>query len=177
LSLEPATLEAVVRDLIRTLARHGIRRVFVFSAHGGNVATLRAMRPALAAACTPVAVDVFTDLDGLTAALHAASVAAGGSAAAAGHHAGEVETSIMLALAPARVRAAAMAAGLLADTPAPQALFYPDLRANAPDGVVGDPRGADAARGSRYLRTWVDVLLAAYRGEKNHHQTTGTQKP
>jgi creatinine amidohydrolase len=175
LSLQPTTLEAVVTDLICALGRHGIRRAFVFSAHGGNVAALRAMRSGLAAACGPVAVDVFTDLDGLTAAMHAASVAAGGSVPAAGHHAGEVETSIMLALAPARVRMAACAPGLLGDSPEPQALFYPDLRANAPDGVVGDPRGADGARGMRYLRVWTDVLVAAYRGEKNHHQTTGTQ--
>ena len=69
------------------------------------------------------------------------------------------------------------ACGLLSDGPEPQALFYPDLRANAPDGVVGDPRAADGARGLRYLRVWTDVLVAAYRGAKNHHQTTGTQKP
>jgi creatinine amidohydrolase len=175
LSLEPETLEAVLRDLIRSLGRHGIRRVFVFSAHGGNVAALRAMAPGLATACAPVAVDVFTDLDGLTAALHAASIAAGGSVAAAGHHAGEVETSIMLALAPAQVRTAWLAPGLLTDTTDPQALFYPDVRANAPDGVVGDPRDADAARGLRYLRVWTDALAAAYRGAKNHHHTTGTQ--
>jgi creatinine amidohydrolase/Fe(II)-dependent formamide hydrolase-like protein len=44
-----------------------------------------------------------------------------------------------------------------------QSLFYPDLRRHAPDGVVGDPRGATALRGARYLAAWVDVLDAALR--------------
>ena len=75
------------------------------------------------------------------------------------------------------MRTVARACGLLSDGSEPQTLFYPDLRTNAPDGVVGDPRAADGARGLRYLRVWTDVLVAAYRGAKNHHQTTGTQKP
>src|SRR5262249_41925953 len=107
--------------------------------------------------------------------LHAEAAAAGISAAEAGHHAGEVETSILLALDPARVRGAALAPGLVATPRDPQALFHPDLRANAPDGVVGDPRRADPARGLRYLQAWIELLVASYRGEKNSAQTTGTQ--
>jgi creatinine amidohydrolase/Fe(II)-dependent formamide hydrolase-like protein len=49
----------------------------------------------------------------------------------------------------------------------PQALFYPDLRRHAPDGVVGDPRGASAVRGARYLDVWTDVLAAAFGAAKN----------
>ena len=66
----------------------------------------------------------------------------------------------MLALDPARVRTA-MAPGIAAGSDA-QPLFYPDLRINAPDGVVGDPRRADAARGLRYLRAWTKLLVDAY---------------
>jgi creatinine amidohydrolase/Fe(II)-dependent formamide hydrolase-like protein len=175
LHLEPATLAAVVRDVVRALARHGIGRVFLFSAHGGNVATLERMVAALRADAAPMTVTAFTDLAGLTAALHAESEAAGVSPAEAGHHAGEVETSILLALEPARVRAGERAPGLLAGVTDAQGLFYPDLRANAPDGVVGDPRRADARRGLRYLRVWTALLVAAYRGEKNSAHATGTQ--
>jgi creatinine amidohydrolase len=165
----------MVVDTARALGRHGITRVFVFSAHGGNVEPLRAMLDAVRAACAPVAVDAFTDLDGLMATLHAESAAAGIPAAEGGHHAGEIETSILLAIDPARVRMADAAPGLVAEPDDPQGLFYPDLRTNAPDGVVGDPRRADAARGLRYLRVWTGLLAAAYRGEKKSAQTTGTQ--
>jgi creatinine amidohydrolase len=175
LHLEPATLVAVLRDTIRALGRHGISRVFLFSAHGGNGEPLRAALPELRRDCAPVAVDAFTDLDRLTAVLHAESTACGIPPASAGHHAGEIETSILLALDPARVRSDALAPGLLTATDDPQRLFYPDLRANAPDGTVGDPRGAVAARGMRYLRAWTGLLAEAYRREKNHVHATGTQ--
>jgi creatinine amidohydrolase len=175
LHLEPATLAAVLRDAIRALGRHGITRVFLFSAHGGNAEPLRAALPELRRACAPVVVDAFTDLGHLTDVLRAVSAACGIPAVSAGHHAGEIETSMLLALNPARVRSAALAPGLLITADDPQRLFYPDLRANAPDGTVGDPRGADAARGTRYLRAWTVLLAEAYRREKNHIHATGTQ--
>src|SRR5262249_54957178 len=124
--------------------------------------------------CAPVAISAFADLDRLMGGLHAESARAGIPLAESGHHAGELETSILLALDPSRVRAAAMVPGLPAGRNA-QHLFYPDLRANPPDGVVGDPRRAEAARGLRYLRAWTSLLVDAYRGEKNSHQTVGTQ--
>src|SRR5262249_11673882 len=86
LHLEPATLVAVLRDTIRALGRPGIARVFIFSAHGGNAEPLRAALPELRRACGPVAVDAFTDLDRVTAVLHAESAAAGVDPAVAGHH-------------------------------------------------------------------------------------------
>ena len=110
LSLEPATLDAIVRDMIHALGRHGIGRVFVFSAHGGNVAALRAMHPALRGGVRARRGDR----------LHRPRRPDGGAARGerrggrlgrrgAGHHAGEIETSILLALAPARVRTVARA--------------------------------------------------------------------
>ena len=108
----------------------------------------------------------FTDHEKLTATLHHESVAAGVPAGAAGHHAGECETSIMLALRPHAVRDDALAAGLAAPTLGAQAVFYPSLRANVPSGTVGDPRAADAARGERYLTVWTALLLETYRREK-----------
>src|SRR5262249_46769605 len=54
LHLEPATLVAVLRDTIRALGQHGITRAFVFSAHGGNAAPLRAALPELRRVCAPV---------------------------------------------------------------------------------------------------------------------------
>jgi creatinine amidohydrolase len=176
LDVRPETLEAVLRDVIASLGRHGIERVFVFSAHGGNVAALADMLPRLASACAPVAVDGFTDLAGLTTALHAEAVAGGIGAGAAGHHAGEMETSMLLALRPGTVRAGAMTGGLVTDTTDAQALFYPELRRNAQDGTVGDPRGADPARGVRYLAVWTGMLVEAYRGAKKSVQTSGVQK-
>jgi creatinine amidohydrolase len=164
--LAPDTLVAVVADVLRSLARHGIEDAFVFSAHGGNVATLRDALPALAAAEPALHVAAATDLDALTARLHEEAARLGVGPEAAGHHAGEVETSIMLALHPELVRTDAFAPGHTAAVADPQSLFYPDLRRHAPDGTVGDPRGASASRGARYLAVWTDVLESAFRSAK-----------
>jgi creatinine amidohydrolase len=163
LAVTPATLTAILTDVLQSLRAHGVARAFVFSAHGGNVTALRDALPALRAAAPDLDVGAMTDLDELTARLHAEAATFGISPESAGHHAGELETSIMLHLHPELVVTDAMAPGCITPTRDAQALFYPDVRRNAPDGVVGDPRGATALRGARYLAVWVDVLEAALR--------------
>jgi creatinine amidohydrolase len=172
LDLSADTLVAVLADVLRSLARHGIAEAFVFSAHGGNVATLAAALPRLRASVPAIRIEAATDLDALTARLRAQAHAFGVSPEAAGHHAGEVETSIMLALHPELVRTDALAAGYVTPAPDPQALFYPDLRRTSASGTVGDPRGATALRGARYLAVWVEELEAALR--KKSHAAAGT---
>jgi creatinine amidohydrolase len=177
LDLSAETLVAILGDLVRALARHGVGEAFVFSAHGGNVAALRAAVPALAASGPGIRIGAATDLDALTTRLHAEAARFGVAPQAAGHHAGEIETSIMLALHPELVRVDAVAPGYVSPLADAQAIFYPDLRRHAPDGTVGDPRGASALRGSRYLAAWVEVLDAALGAAKKARQASGTKPP
>jgi len=76
-------------------------------------------------------------------------------------HAGRVETSIMLALAPQDVRLDVAVAGETRPLPAIMA----DLRARgvrpvSPNGVLGDPAGASAAEGTALLDQLVADLAA-----------------
>jgi mycofactocin system creatininase family protein len=76
-------------------------------------------------------------------------------------HAGRVETSVMLALAPGDVRLENAAAGQT--EPVGQlmpALREHGVRAVSGNGVLGDPSGASAAEGEQFL----DRLTAALRG-------------
>jgi mycofactocin system creatininase family protein len=75
-------------------------------------------------------------------------------------HAGRAETSIMLALDPARVRPHAGVAG----NAAPIEALLPRLRAEgvrplSPTGVLGDPAGASADEGRRLLDGAADRLV------------------
>ncbi len=177
LSLGERTLAAVLEDLARSLARHGFETIFCFSAHGGNLGVLRERRSDFEEAAAPAQWIAFTDHAALERTLHALAEGAGVSRGAAGLHAGELETSLLLALRPEAPRRYAFAAGLLETPSAAQAIFYPDLRVHAASGTVGDPRPAEAQRGARYLAAWIEALLAAYAGEKKRHQTKGTLKP
>lgn len=166
LSLAPETLQRLLVDMLQSLVPHGFDTAFIFSAHGGNFAALARAVPALAAAAPSLRIIACTDLDAVTAAWQRAAATAGIAADAAGHHAGELETSIALALCPEAVRRDRIEAGLRGVGADAQAIFYPDLRRHAANGVVGDPRSAAATRAAVYLEAWVDLLVAHYRRER-----------
>ena len=77
-------------------------------------------------------------------------------------HAGESETSLMLAIAPALVRMSKAEAG----RPEPLVDLIDELRANgvravSPNGVLGDPRKATANHGKALLTRLIIDLVAA----------------
>jgi creatinine amidohydrolase len=77
-------------------------------------------------------------------------------------HAGRIETSLLLAIAPDAVRMALAAPGCTA----PLATILPALEAGgvaavAPNGVLGDPTGASAAEGARLLDELATALSTA----------------
>ncbi|MEU1184264.1 mycofactocin biosynthesis peptidyl-dipeptidase MftE [Streptomyces sp. NPDC005820] len=137
-SIGQEALRAVLVELARSLSLWAGRVVFV-NGHGGNAATLDWALGLLRA-------------EGHDAARTGCAVSGGDA------HAGRAETSLMLHLAPERVRLRAAVAG---DT-RPLADLMPDLRAHgvravSPSGVLGDPAGASAEEGSRAL----DAMVSA----------------
>jgi mycofactocin precursor peptide peptidase len=89
-----------------------------------------------------------------------AMLAAAGIAVTPDAHAGRVETSLMLALAPGDVRLSDAAAG----ETRPLAEVMAGLRAGgvrrvSPNGVLGDPAGASAAEGESLLALMVADLV------------------
>ncbi len=165
LSLSADSLEQVLADCLAALSGHGFESAFLFSAHGGNLSAMRSMEQRLREVAAPLRLIVYSDLEALVQRWHDASHGFGVSPEQSGHHAGEFETSIIAALRPGAVRWSQLdrAVGVLAPLSDAQSLFYPSLRNNSPSGVVGDPRGARAARGARYLEVWSEALVECYR--------------
>jgi creatinine amidohydrolase len=141
LSIGTAALEQVLIELVRS-ATDTFRRVVLVSGHGGNADALTR------------AVDRLR-YEGRDVLAHLPRWS--GDA-----HAGRVETSLMLALAPQTVRLDRAAAG--ATLPLPELL--PRLRAGgvrsvSPNGVLGDPAGASADEGHRLLAELGHQLVSA----------------
>ena len=139
LSIGQAALELVIVELVRSA--DAFAGVVLVSGHGGNAEPLARATAALRREGRRVA-----------------SWMPRGYVDA---HAGRTETSLLLALAPERVRLDAAVPG----DRRPMAELLPALRtggvlAVAPNGVLGDPTGASAEEGRVVLDTLVQDLLA-----------------
>jgi mycofactocin precursor peptide peptidase len=146
LSIGTDVLRLVLVELVRS-ADWAERVVFV-NGHGGNVSAVRDAAEQLHAEGRGVRV------------WSPSAGAAGVPAAHADAHAGRFETSLMLAVAPAVVR---LDLGEAGDTrPLSQivtALRDVGVQGVSANGVLGDPRGATAAEGERWLLALVDDLV------------------
>ncbi|CAM3838350.1 mycofactocin biosynthesis peptidyl-dipeptidase MftE [Tsukamurella ocularis] len=141
-SIGTAALKIVLVELGRSASRWAARIAFV-NGHGGNLDALRAAVALLRS-------------EGRDAAWFPC-VFPGGDA-----HAGETETSVLLAEEPAAVRADRIAPG----ETAPIGVLIDRLRtegvaAITPTGVLGDPTTATAERGAALLDGAVDRLVGA----------------
>src|SRR5262245_46709295 len=163
-SLSQETLAAIVHDIAASAERSGFRRLVLFNSHGGNVSVLETVARD-ARRRTGLMVFPFSMFRiGLTYPPISDEEAAWGT------HAGEWETSMMLALTPelvdmsraARARGYATFEqppehlGLLG--PIPFAWSTDDVSAT---GAIGDPRTATVERGREILELSVAKIALA----------------
>ena len=141
LSIAQEALERVLVELVRS-ASASFARVLLVCAHGGNLEPLRRAELRLRS--------------------EGREVCAWLPRWSEGEHAGRVETSLMLALAPRRVRLERAAAG--ATEPVHELmprLAGDGVRAVSRNGVLGDPAGACAEEGRALLAEEVARLVDA----------------
>jgi creatinine amidohydrolase len=162
LSLSSATFMAVLRDLGSSLSKVGFRKIALYNTHGGNVSLVDVM-----------ARDLRAEFGLRMFAMHsAAGVAFEGldpQERAYGFHAGEVETSFLLASVPELVDRSAYTSNYIADVTKPGLLRPENAAATfawltrdiAPSGVMGDPRPASAEKGERWLEEAASRVAAA----------------
>jgi creatinine amidohydrolase len=165
ISLKAETLLMILRDYVDSLVRHGFKRIVFVPTHGGNFATVQRAIEDAVQAHPGVEVIGYTDLLGITAFLDATSGRYGVSAEEAGAHAGENETSMMMALEGGLVRPDRFAPGYLGPTGEAEVklIFEKGMPALTANGVLGDPRKASAEKGEDYLERLADFLVADVR--------------
>jgi creatinine amidohydrolase len=159
ISLEEETYYRVVGDIVKALASHGFKRIVLLPTHGGN---FRPLGEALArlGPLEGVKVIAFTDVGVLASAMMATGAELGITAAEGGIHAGEWETSMMLALRPELVRMERADSGYVGDLASGMQRFFSEgVHVLADNGVFGDPRRASAAAGKKYIERLVDQVV------------------
>jgi creatinine amidohydrolase len=162
ISLRPETLLLVIRDYIDSLAHHGFTRIIIIPSHGGNFATVRQAIEAAQKAHPEAEITGFTDLLALTGFLEKASARHGVTAAEAGAHSGENETSMMLALEPDLVAIDRFTPGYIGPLGEAEmkTIFEKGMPALTANGVLGDPRTASAEKGEDYLERWAEFIIS-----------------
>jgi creatinine amidohydrolase len=145
ISLSPATLAAVVTDIRTSLAQQGISALIVVNGHGGNYVLANAVQQANADGA--MRVGLYPSREDWTEARQAAGIT---SSNHDDMHAGELETSILLAAHPVYLRDGWQTS----DHTAPDRRYLTTVGIDAytTTGVIGYPSQATADKGHAVLR-------------------------
>ncbi|RME44064.1 MAG: creatininase family protein [Chloroflexi bacterium] len=167
ITLRKETFIQVVADYCRSLAHHGFRNIVLIPTHGGNFAPLAEAVERIAGDLPDVNIIAYTDLMELMDATVPVAAERGVTPEEAGGHAGEWETSMILALRPDLVAREQAQAGYLGDMEhAASVVFEKGFRFLTENGVLGDPAKADPAAGEAYLEALTDLLVAFIQQQK-----------
>ena len=159
ITLDFQTFLEIVGGVVRSLHRHGFRKICLLNAHGGNIAALRT-----------IVEELTRDLD--LPHLVCATYWTLGAKALAQHlerqkgirHACEAETSMMMAIAPdlvdvSRFDEAACPDPRDADDAVDDDSYrWMSFADRTPSGAIGDPRAASAEKGAALLNTAADQV-------------------
>lgn len=173
ISLEPSTLLNLVRDICKSLARMGFKKLVLVNGHGGHVQLLGSVASDIARE-TKTFIFVFdwwqTDL------LSEIRAKLQQSGEAGIFHAGEMETSIIMFLHPSLVSEKKIQESypakftkhtgyknLLIEKPHYLFNFSWDFRNLSQSGTIGDPTKASKEKGKIFLDTIVNALCEVLR--------------
>jgi creatinine amidohydrolase len=160
ISLSAETFHAVVADIARSLARGGFRRLVLLPTHGGNFAPLADALERLGPV-EGLEIRALTDISALLAIARLGADEHGVPLAAGGLHAGEWETSMLVAVHPDLERSERRAPGYVGPPEDAVRLFEAGVDGLSPTGVIGDPTDASAEHGRRYWDRVTEIVLDA----------------
>jgi creatinine amidohydrolase len=169
ISLRPETLKALIRDYCVSLAKQGFKNIVMLPSHGGNFDAVREVTDEIGQSLEGVRVVSYTDLKGLLGFLAEFSSRYGVSAGESGGHAGESETSIVLAIREDLVDMKRAETGFLGslDDNMMALMWSQGIKAVSKNGVLGDSRKGEAGKGEEYLELWAEKMVDFVRKNVN----------
>lgn len=161
LSLKASTLKAIIADYTESLVKQGFETIIYLPSHGGNFAVVKEVIQDQSEKYPDINIVGYTDLMGLMSCLFDVSGSFGVTPEEAGAHAGENETSFILAFADQLVRTDRYSPGYLGPLGEEQVkiIMEKGMPALTETGVLGDPSKASPQKGAIYLEKTVQFLL------------------
>jgi creatinine amidohydrolase len=161
ISLRPETLKSLIHDYCVSLAKQGFKNIIILPSHGGNFNAVREVTEDLNQSLEGTKVVSYTDLKGLLGFLTEFSSKYGITAGESGAHAGESETSMVLAIRKDLVDMKNAETGFLGsfDDKIMSLMWSQGIKAISKNGVLGDPRKAEAGQGEEYLERWAEKMV------------------
>lgn len=149
----------VVSDYCTSLVRHGFKTIILVPTHGGNYAPLAEAVAQIKPQLEGVTLIAYTDMPGWLGQVYRLAAERDIAPQRAGAHAGEWETSMVLALRPDLVNMDQAEPGFIGDMEEVRHLFSQGTQAISPNGILGDPVEATPEMGEAYLEALTDLLV------------------
>jgi creatinine amidohydrolase len=162
ISCRKTTLKAIIHDYVDSLAKHGFRNIVLLPSHGGNFGPTQEAIQELQKEYLELIIVGYTDLIGLLEFFADISTEFGITREESGAHAGEWETSFVLAFAEGLVKKERFVPGylgLIGETES-KTIFEKGLPFLTEIGVLGDPTKATREKGEIYLEKAVSFLVS-----------------
>jgi creatinine amidohydrolase len=160
-SLQKSTLKAILCDYTDSMVKHGFKNIIFIPSHGGNFSTVEEAIKEAQAKHNQVKIIGYTDLMGFLDILQTLSKDAGVSAEESGAHAGENETSLILAIAEDLVVKDRFKPGYIGKFGQEESeiIFTKGMKTLTENGALGDPTKATKTNGLRYLEELADAII------------------
>ena len=163
ITIPPDAYRALVVSYVEGLERMGIRKVGVWSWHGGNFGFVRELGETYDGVAR---LACYADLDRFFELMLAVGAEHGVDAPETDAHAGGLETSTMLAVRPDLVRPFDGVTGYTAAEEGwLQRMFAEGIRPVSETGVLGDVRGANAEAGEAIFAALADEVAGFFHAE------------
>ena len=160
ISLKKSTLKAIIHDYTESLQKHGFEKIIFIPTHGGNFNPIKEAVEEAQEKYPEIRFFAYTDLMGFVVVEEKIAADFNITREEAGAHAGEVETSQMLALAEKLVMRNRFQPGYLGvlGEEEVEMLFKKGMPSLTEIGVIGDPTKASKKRGKVYIEKLAEFL-------------------
>ena len=161
-SILARTLQNIIIDYTQSFVKHGFKNIIFIPSHGGNFKATGEIIEKLQKQYPENNIISYTDLQNFIDEMVKMSFESGKRKEEAGAHAGENETSIVLALAEDLVIKKRFAPGYMGrfSEKETELIFTKGLKALTENGILGDPSKASWKDGKVYLQKLSDFLVA-----------------